>query len=114
MTNSQNVAVAMSGDLRSMNTPKFQTAKPDTKYAKSRLSRLPGLRASVIPTSRTFRTSAKSGKRLWSVKRVPLGIGEREIGFVLPALLVDLLFEDAEDEDVPVPAVLVAGLAEDA
>src|SRR3990172_6853581 len=114
MTNSQNIGVGTSGDLRSMNTPKSQTARPDTKYAKSRLSRLPGLRASVIPASRTFRASAKSGRRLWSVKRVPLGIGEREIGFVLPALLVDLLFEDPEHEDVPEPAVLVAGSPEDA
>src|SRR3990172_406527 len=114
MTNSQNIGVGTSGDLRSMNTPKFQTARPDTKYAKSRLSRLPGLRASVIPASRTFRASAKSGKRLWSVKRVSLGIGEREIGFVLAAHFVDLLFEDPEHEDVPEPAVLVAGFAEDA
>src|SRR5574341_70378 len=114
MTISQNVAVAWSGDRRSMNEPRFQTAMPDTKYAKTRFRRLPRLRASVMTASRTFRTSAKSGRRLWSVKGVPLGVGEREIGLVLLALFVDLVLEDAEDEDVPEPAILVTGLAEDA
>src|SRR3990170_6891849 len=109
MTTSQKTAVGSSGDRRSMKTPKFQTAMPATKYAKSLFSRLPGLRTSVIPASRAFRSRATSGRRLWSVKRVPPGLGEREIRFVPLALLVDLVFEDAEHEDVPVPAVLVAG-----
>jgi len=64
MTISQKTAVASSGDLRSMKTPKFQTAMPPTKYVNRRFSRLPGLRKSVIPARETFRTSARSGRKL--------------------------------------------------
>jgi hypothetical protein len=97
-----------------MKTPRFQTAIPPTKYTNRRFSRLPELRRSVIPARETLRISARSGRKLCSVTRVPLGTVEREIHPVLLALLFDLLFQDAEDEHVPALTILVSGLAEDA
>ena len=64
MTISQKTAVVSSGARRSMNTPKFHTAMPPTKYVNSRFSRLPGLRKSLIPAWETLRISAGSGRKL--------------------------------------------------
>src|SRR2546425_9371752 len=114
ITISQNTAVGSSGERRSMKTPRFQTAIPPTKYTNRRFSRLPELRRSVIPARETLRISARSGRKLCSVTRVPLGTVEREIHPVLLALLFDLLFQDAEDDHVPALTILVSGFAEDA
>src|SRR6185503_123499 len=95
-----------------MYVPKFQRAIADTKYAKTRFSRLPGFRRREMPASETFRRNATRGRSLWRLNHVPLATLEGKEIPVLPALFFDLIPQDAEDHDVPVPPVTQRRLAQ--
>src|SRR5437667_5287205 len=112
MMTSQPKAVVESGACRSMKVPKFQSAIADTKYAKTRLSRLPGLRSREIPARETFRRNAMRGSSLWRLNHGPLDTPEGKQVAIAAALLLDLVLEDPEDHDVPVPAVAQRRLAQ--
>src|SRR6266851_2413305 len=106
MTCSQKRATEVSGDCRSMKTPKFQSAIADTKYVKTRFSRAPGLRTMQIPARETFSRSATRGRSLCRITGIPLGTVEGEEDLVLLALLFDFFSQDAEHEHIPVLAIL--------
>src|SRR5215470_16755630 len=109
---SHRYALAESGAWRSMSDPKFQMTMLDTKYEKTRFSRLPGFRMTEIPASERFSRSARRGRSLWSVTGLPLGPVEGEDDLFFLPLLVDLVPEDAEDQHVPVLAALEPRLAQ--
>src|SRR2546428_279231 len=110
---SQKIAEASSGERRSMNEPRFHSAMPPTKYAKTRFSRLAGFRSRQTAASETFSRQATSGRRLCGLTGgEPSAAGVAH--FVPATNLFDLVLQDPEDDDVPEASVVEPGLAEHA
>src|SRR5712692_1557384 len=106
---SQAIAAPGASVERRPKTPRLQTASPAVSHAKTRSRQLRRSGASALPSRSRFRARATSGRNLCTSIGWPQAHRREAVPRPLHA---HLGLEDREDEHVPAPTVVAAGLAE--